>query len=184
MKFETAANNKIMIKKIAFSSILIIIIIIISFSCKKIYDPAYSQIVINELMPVNSATVTDNYGQFDDWIELYNLSGSATDLSGYYLSDSKNNLSKWQIPEGTIIQGGGYLIIWADKDTTQMGLHTNFKLSSSGENVVLSKPDLTIIDKVSYPAQTLELSYSRVPNGTGSFKWQPPTNNKSNDSKN
>jgi len=183
VKFETAANSKIMIKKIIFSSILIIIINF-SFSCKKFYDPAYSQIVINELMPVNNATVTDNYGQFDDWIELYNLSGSETDLSGYYLSDSKNNLSKWQIPQGTFIQGSGYLIIWADKDTTQMGLHTNFKLSSSGENVVLSKPDLTIIDKVSFPAQTQELTYSRIPNGTGSFIWHTPTFDKSNDSKN
>jgi hypothetical protein len=169
-----------MTKKISFAGILIILLF--SYSCKKTYDPAYSEVVINEVMPVNIMTVTDNYGQFDDWIELYNKSAAETDLSGYYLSDSKNNLSKWQIPPGTFIKGNGYLIIWADKDSTQMGLHTNFKLSSSGEKVVLSKPDLTIIDKVTYPAQTQEFTYSRIPNGTGSFIWHNPTFDKSNDS--
>jgi hypothetical protein len=51
-------------------------------SCKKTYENAPSDIVINELMPVNSTTVADNYGEFDDWIELYNLSSSTVDLSG------------------------------------------------------------------------------------------------------
>ena len=109
--------------------------------------------------------------------------GSAVDLSGYYLSDSKKKLSKWQFPQGTSIAGNGYLIIWADKDTTQFGLHANFKLSSGGEEVLLSKPDVSVIDKVVFPAQNLELSFSRSPNGTGSFKWQTPTFNRSNDMK-
>jgi hypothetical protein len=82
-----------------------------------------------------------------------------------------------------VIPGKGYLIIWADGDSTQFGLHTNFKLSSSGEEAVLAKPDLTIIDKVTFPAPVMEVSYSRVPNGTGEFKWQNPSYNKSNDFK-
>lgn len=169
-----------MIKKIAFSGI--ILTILISYSCKKTYEGTGADVVINELMPVNSTTVTDLYGQYDDWIEIYNLTGSSIDLSGYYLSDNKKELSKWQFPQSTSIAANGYLIIWADDDTTQVGLHANFKLSSSGEDAVLSKPDLTIIDKISFPAQNLELSYSRSPNGSGSFKWQKPTFNKSNDS--
>ncbi len=170
-----------MAKKLAFLTILFFLIIL--YSCKKTYDPAFDDVVINEVMPLNSTTVMDNYDEFDDWIELFNLSSSAKDISGYYLSDSKNKISKWQFPQGTSIAGNGYLIIWADKDTTQLGLHSNFKLSSLGEVVVLSKPDLTIIDKISFPAQTLELSYSRIPNGTGSFRWQKPTYNRSNNSK-
>jgi len=62
-------------------------------------------------------------------------------------------------------------------------LHANFKLSSAGEEAVLAKPDQTVIDKVTFPAPTVEWSYSRVPNGTGSFKWQQPTFNKSNNQK-
>jgi hypothetical protein len=170
-----------MIKKYVF--IVTILILIISYSCKKYYEQEESDVVINELMPVNSTTVTDNYGQYDDWIELFNKSVTTIDISGYYLSDSKKNPLKWQIPEGTYITGTGYLIIWADKDTTQIGLHANFKLSSKGEKVILSKPDKRRIDEVDYPAQTYELTYSRIPDGTGTFRWEYPSFNRSNGTK-
>jgi len=165
-----------MVRKIAFASILLIIISLIS--CEKTYD--LDAIVINELMAVNSYTASDQNGEFDDFIELYNLSSEVVVISDYYLSDSKSNPGKWKFPAGTSIAPNGFLIIWADKDTTQSGLHTNFKLSSLGESVVLSKPDMEIIDKVTYPAQTLELSYSRNPDGTGDFRWQNPTFNSRN----
>ncbi len=170
-----------MTKKVSF--LVILIMLIISYSCRKIYDTAGENIVINELMPVNSTTVADNYGEYDDWIELYNLSSSVKDLSGYFLSDNSQKKTKWQFPHGTSVSGNGYLIIWADNDTTQLGLHANFKLSSLGEEIVLSKPDGAIIDKIAYYGQNLELSYSRIPNGTGSFTWKNATFNKSNDSK-
>jgi hypothetical protein len=170
-----------MIKKRGLMALLLILIL--TYACKKTYETVPSDVVINELMPVNSTTIADNYGEYDDWIEIFNLSTSTIDLSGYYLSDNHKKPSKWQIPNGTSIVGKGYLIIWADGDSTQFGLHTNFKLSSEGEEAVLTKPDLTITDKVSFPAPTGELSYSRVPNGTGSFKWQSPTFNKSNNAR-
>lgn len=165
-------------KKILFLSL---IILIIHYSCEKTNAPPEGDIVINELMPVNSTVVADQNGEYDDWIEFFNLSSGSKDISGYYLTDKKNNITKWQIPQGTSIPGNGYLIIWADKDTTQIGLHANFKLSSLGEKAILSKPDGTVIDEVAYPAQTLELSYSRRPDGKGTFKWQNPTFNRTNE---
>jgi hypothetical protein len=170
-----------MLNKIVF--VYLLIFIVFCFSCKKTYDPSYNEVLINELMPVNTITVTDNYGQYDDWIELFNPSASVKDLSGYYLSDSKSNNTKWTFPVGTTIIAHGYLIIWADKDTTQLGLHANFKLSSSGEKVVLSNPSKIIIDDIEFTAQTMELSFSRVPDGTGDFRWQNPTFNRSNNNK-
>ncbi len=152
----------------------------ISFSCEKKNDPVVKNIVINELMAVNTTIVADQNGEFDDWFELYNLTSADIDISGYYLSDNDTKVAKWKVPQGTIITGGGFLIIWADKDTTQAGLHANFKLSAGGEEIVLSEPDLSLIDKVSYPGQTLESSYSRIPDGTGAFNWQAPTFNTSN----
>ncbi len=168
-----------MIKRIAFlcSSIMLLTLT----GCRKTYEINRTSIIINELMPVNTTTMPDNYGEFDDWIELYNLTSNVIDLSGYFISDSKKNPAKWQFPSGTAIPGNGYLIVWADKDTTQSGLHTNFKLSSQGDMVMLSKPDLTVIDKVTYPVTSRELTYSRIPNGTGAFFWRSPTFNRSND---
>ena len=148
-------------------------------SCKKYYT-VESSVVINELLPVNFTIAADQDGEYDDWIEMYNTAPVSLDLSGYYLSDSKNHLSKWQIPTGTFISAKGYLIIWADADTTQIGLHSNFKLSSAGEKVLFINPDLSIIDKVDYEAQANEIAYARNPDGSGSFRWQTPTFNASN----
>ena len=61
-------------------------------------DPADSDenIVINELLPKNSTTGSDEDGDFDDWIEIYNPAANKQDISGYYLSDSKKNPTKWK----------------------------------------------------------------------------------------
>lgn len=139
-------------------------------------------VVINEVMAQNSVTVADQDGEFDDWIELYNTTNAAIDLSGYYLSDTKNNTIKWSFPSGTRIEAKGFLIVWADKNELQSGLHANFKLAAEGEVVVLSNPDQEIMDQLTYGAQTEELSYARVTDGTGSFEWKTPTYNKSNSS--
>lgn len=164
-------------------TLAIVFLLIVTSACEKQDDTATGVVVINELMPVNSSTAADQNGQYDDWIELFNKSMSTVDLSGYYLSDNIKKNLKWKFPRGTSISENGYLIIWADDDTTQAGLHANFKLSSAGEEVVLSRSDGRIIDQVTFPAQTLELSYSRIPNGTGPFRWVIPTFDKNNDSK-
>jgi hypothetical protein len=132
-------------------------------------------VVVNELMAVNSITAADQDGEYDDWIELYNLTENEIDLSGFYLTDSKKNLTKWKFPEGTSITAKGYLIVWADGDTMQVGLHTNYKLSSLGERVIILSPEVEVLDKVEYAAQPSELGYARVPNGTGEFVWQTAT---------
>jgi hypothetical protein len=139
-------------------------------------------IVINEILPKNTQYGSDEDGDFDDWIELFNLSNEDIDLSGYYLTDSKKQPEKWKFPDGTIISKNGYLIVWADGDSTHVsGLHTNYKLSSDGETVVFLTPELEVINMVEYPATVLEKSWARIPNGTGKFEWSVPTFNKSND---
>ncbi|MCJ7449633.1 MAG: lamin tail domain-containing protein [Bacteroidales bacterium] len=166
-------RNKILLTLAAF--------FVLQTSCEKYKNLPESNVVINELMAVNSTIVTDQNGEYDDWIEMFNKSSLTMDLSGYYLTDSKRNLVKWQFPAGTTVPSNGYLIIWADSDTTQNGLHSNFKLSSGGERLLFVNPEKLIIDEVDYPAQTQELSYSRNPNGTGSFIWQSATFSTKND---
>ena len=164
------------------------LIILGMLACNKDNDPVIEAgVVINELMAVNSTTVSDQNGEFDDWIELYNNSLADIDLSGYYLSDSKSNVTKWKFPEGTMILNKSYLIVWADGDALQMGLHTNYKLSSLGETVLLLTPELKVVDRVTYGEQPIiigesivELSFARIPNGTGAFSWQTPTFNSEN----
>jgi hypothetical protein len=159
--------------------IVLAFLLLFQVSCEKKNTPETS-VVINELLAVNSSTAADQDGEYDDWLELYNLASVPLDLSGYYISDTRDNPAKWQIPAGTTIPANGYLIIWADKDTTQVGLHANFRLSSAGEKLYFNNPELLIIDMVEYEAQPLEIAYARNPDGTGKFVWQTPTYNKSN----
>jgi hypothetical protein len=143
--------------------------------------PEIPDVVINELLPKNSQYVSDQDGEYDDWIELYNPAQVDQDISGYYLSDSKKEPAKWKFPEGTVIGKKDYLIVWCDGDTLQAGLHTNYKLSADGENVVFLDPELNVINLVEYPLTLVEKSWARKPNATGEFEWSVPTFNQSND---
>lgn len=130
----------------------------------------FGDVVINELMASNATTQADQDNEFDDWVELYNNTNAPINLNGYYLTDNANNLMKYQFPNVTI-DGGGYLIIWTDSDPEQEGLHTDFKLSGSGEELLLVNSNLQVVDKVVFGAQTTDVSYARIPNGIGSFAF-------------
>ncbi|MBS7787515.1 CotH kinase family protein, partial [Flavobacterium sp. CYK-55] len=128
-------------------------------------------IVINELLASNTASIQDEDSSREDWIELYNNSSVSVNLSGYGLSDDPALPLKWTFPNVTVA-AGQYLIIWAsDKNRAVAGqpLHTNFKISGSGEALYLTNPSGTTID--SAPAANLpaNVSYGRLPNGTGPF---------------
>lgn len=132
-------------------------------------------VVINEFLASNDITQADQDGDFDDWIELYNNSNQDVDLSSYFLTDDVGELDQWSFPENTTISANGYLIVWADDDTDQEGLHANFKLSANGETLVLSNPNLEIVDQLTFPGQLTDISYGRYPNGTGNFTEMQPT---------
>jgi hypothetical protein len=145
-------------------------------------NPLIGNVVVNELLADNSAIAYDANGQSNDWIELYNKTTNAINLSGLYLSDDALTLTKWQFKQGTIIAPHGFLIVWADNDTLQYGLHANFKLSINGESVILSN-GTSIFNQVDFAAQTTDISYARCPDG-GVFTYTTPTFNASNDCKN
>ncbi len=144
-------------------------------------NPEIGDLVINEFMASNEETVADQDGEFDDWIELYNNGNTAIDLSGYALSDDAGELTKWIFPEGINIGAGFYLIVWADSDEDQEGLHAGFKLSASAESIYLVDPSVNIIDEVTYYDQVSDVTYGRFPNGTGNFQRLEPTFNAEND---
>ena len=141
-----------------------------------------TNIVINELMADNKTIKADQNGQFDDWIELYNKSTASVDLSGWFLSDNPDKRGKWKLPQGTTIAANGYLIVWADEDSSQVGLHANFKLAAGGETLYLSDKDTLKVDEIAFGQQRIDVSYARKPNGTGNFGFFSPTFNMSNSS--
>jgi hypothetical protein len=138
-------------------------------------------VVINEIMASNNSGATDEAGEYEDWIELYNNNAEPIDLSGFYLSDNLLNLPKWEIPSGTVIPGNGYMIFWADEDSSQGERHCNFKLSALGESLMLLDASLSMVDSLNFGAQTSNVALARVPNGTGDFVNQGETFATNND---
>jgi spore coat protein CotH len=130
-------------------------------------------LVINEFLADNDSVIPDQDGEYDDWIELYNNSDTEIELIDYFLSDMNSDLTLWAFPD-TSISTNEYLIIWADNDE-QNGLHANFKLSSSGDEIYLVNPDTIIIDGIVFNSQHQDTSTGRFPNGTGDFIKMPPT---------
>ncbi len=137
-------------------------------------------LVVNEIMAQNTQTVMDQDGEYEDWVELYNNTNTTLSLDNLFMSDTVDNLIKWQFPTGTTIEPNGYLIVWADEDGSQTGLHANFKLSTTGESVLLAYANGTVIETVNFGAQTANLGYARIPNGTGDFVITGPTFNANN----
>lgn len=131
-------------------------------------------VVINELMADNDNIVADPQGDYDDWLELYNLTDSAVLLTGMYLSDKEDELTQWEFPENTEIPANGYLVVWLDDDEDAAeGLHANFKLSKDGETVILVGTDAhgnRVLDSVTFEAQETDIAYGRLPDGTGGFQ--------------
>jgi hypothetical protein len=133
-------------------------------------------VVVNEVMASNKTVVYDEEGEFCDWVELYNIGTAAVDVGGCYLTDDLTRPTKWQIPTGdpaaTTIDAGGFLLIWADGDIDDPGLHAGFKLSDEGEEIGLFAPNgLTMIDGFSFGPQYPDVSYGRYPDGGSEFRF-------------
>lgn len=129
---------------------------------------------INEFLALNNTCCTDEAGEYEDWIEIHNLSGVPVNLAGYYLSDDPSSPFNSRIRDTdaneTTIPAGGYIVIWADGDRDQGESHVDFRLNQAGESVVLFYIDGRKIDEFSFGAQAADESMGRLPNGTGPFQ--------------
>ncbi len=86
------------------------------------------QVVISEFMEKNRTVLRDEDGDFSDWIELWNQSDEAVDISGWSLSDRENQLG-WTLPELSLQPGERIVIFASGKDRQGAELHTDFSLS-------------------------------------------------------
>ncbi len=126
-------------------------------------------LVINEVMASNDTTIADEYGEYDDWFELYNYGAETIEIGGMYFKDSTNS---WQIPSGISINAGQYLIFWADDPVEFQGdYHLDFKLSADDDEIgiYLTNDDTSVIDSISFGPQLTDKSYGRYPDATNDW---------------
>ncbi|CAL2093359.1 conserved protein of unknown function precursor containing a T9SS type A C-terminal secretion signal [Tenacibaculum sp. 190524A02b] len=133
-------------------------------SLKAVFEPiavTSTNLVINEVQGKNDTTITDEAGEYDDWIEIYNPNSTPVNLAGYYISDKLSEPLKWKIPDTdaskTTVPANGFLLLWADKDLEQGANHLDFKLKGT-DQVILTAPDAT--------TKIQEISFTDIDTGT------------------
>jgi hypothetical protein len=147
-----------------------------SLSAGNAPEPAAKPTVfINEIMPNNETALEDpnERQEYPDWFELYNPSAMPVNLGGLFLTDDVGKPTQYQIPNGVIIPAQGYLVFFADGEPEQGPLHTNFRLSSDGETIMLvdsAAHNYQVIDSMSFDAQAPDVSVGRLPNGGSTWR--------------
>ncbi|MCE9571740.1 MAG: lamin tail domain-containing protein [Deltaproteobacteria bacterium] len=129
---------------------------------------AVGTLFINEVMTSNTTACPDPYGEYDDWVELYNASDAPIDLTGYTVTDDAGQPTKFTIGSGVVVPAHGYGILWCDDQISQGHDHIAFKLAS-GEAFVIYAPGGDMIDSVAFGTTATDVSFARLPDGTGEF---------------
>jgi len=129
--------------------------------------PVFSQqLYINEFMSSNLTTLQDSDGDYSDWIEIFNGGNSAINLEGYMISDDIEDPEKWIFPSIYLMPNSFLMVFASDKDrydTTE--LHTNFKLKSDGEYLLLSNPESNELDRIDPVTLSADISFGCFPDG-------------------
>ncbi|HAM70163.1 MAG TPA: hypothetical protein DCM86_00780, partial [Verrucomicrobiales bacterium] len=145
-------------------------------------------LIISEFMANNVNTIRDDFGQASDYVEIYNGTGATIDLSNYYLTDTAASPLQWQFPSTNLVSGR-HLLVWASGRNIALPgkpLHTNFKLSATGEQIILSRADGSTVHGYTFGVQAIDRSYgmasevvsttSLLTNGVP-LRYLSPTNN-------
>ena len=133
--------------------------------------PEYPSLSINELMAINDSTITDSFGEFDDWVEIYNYGSKIESLKNCFLTDDFSEKDKWAFPD-VFAATNSYSLVWADGETNQGPMHANFKLSGIGEELALyykTNNTFYLLDSVTFGQQNNDISFGRLPDAHGDF---------------
>jgi len=153
------------IKNIMYRS-LISVFIVLFFN--NIYAQGDRIIKINEILVFNETNYVDDYGKHSDWIELFNPAYNVVDISKMYLTNDKNNPTKYRIPDAgklTQIQPRSFVVFYADNEPTKGIFHVNFLLDSTGYLAVYDSDGRTLLDEIYYPMQKVDVTYGRFVDG-------------------
>jgi len=136
-----------------------------SYTLDRLAPPPSLQ--ITEFMAANKTTLLDEFGDSSDWIEIYNGTGNAVNLSGWSLTSQPTNLTQWVFPD-YVLAAGDYLVVFAsgrNLAAVTNELHTNFKLPAAGGFLALVDPQTNLVSCFgsAYPAQQTDISYGVDP---------------------
>ena len=139
-------------------SILTISLLLFMAACNEKFDR--SDLVINEVVVENTEGFTDDFGERNAWIEIYNNTTRTQELSSIFITNDPNDTKKYAVPRGDIktqLKPHQHAIFWADNKPSNGTFHLNFKLDPNIENyIALYESDgVTMIDEMIIPAGML-----------------------------
>ena len=138
---------------------------------------------INEFMASNSSIRMDEYGEYDDWVEIYNPTDTQVWLGDIYLSDDMGVPGRYKFPD-EYIDPAGYLMVWFDGEPEQGIYHASFKLNKGGEELRLSERPangFSLMDSITFGSQVTDISLGRlIDGGTEWVAFAGPTPGYSN----
>lgn len=131
------------------------------------YPLVTGPIYINEFAASNSSIKMDEFGEYEDWMEIYNASSEPVWMADYFLSDNMGSPGKYRFP-GEYLQAGDFYLVWLDDQKEQGVNHASFKISKDGEMLRLSNRPSTgfqIVDSVTFGLQVTDVSMGRLVDG-------------------
>ena len=125
---------------------------------------------INEIMTANGGVITDNDGNSPDWVEVANVSNGPVNMKGYVLARNAKAGNVFVFPDMTL-QGGECAIVFADSHLNEEAggeLHAPFRLSATGDVLMLFNQADVAVDTVNIPAMQENEVYARM----GKDQWE------------
>ena len=131
------------------------------------YPLVNGPLYINEFCASNKNIKQDEYGEYDDWAEIYNASDEQVWLADYFLSDNMGSPGKYRFPE-EYLQAGDFYLVWLDDQEEQGVNHATFKINKEGEELRLSERPSTgfqLVDSVTFGLQETDITTGRMVDG-------------------
>ncbi len=151
------------------------------------YPYYQSPVSFVEISPSNLSLQMDPTGLYSDWFKIYNHSASPINLKGHYLSDKTDDPMKHRILEDLMVPANDTILLWTDDRDDLANMQLPFKLSGSGEALILSNPDRVPMEEMIFPRVPVnyvyrksELSgswvFSTWPSGDGAITYDSLSN--------
>ena len=152
-----------------------IFITLVAVVCLGLNAQRATSLKINEVLVTNEQNYQDDYGLHNAWIEIFNTSFASVNIEGCYLTNDKDNPTKYPIPKGdvlTLIKPRQHILFWADGMPNRGTFHVSFTLDPSKENYIAlyDSNGKTLIDEITVPAGMLaDQSYARQEDGSANW---------------
>ncbi len=81
--------------------------------------PVFPPLWLNEVQVGNLTGASDNFGEREPWVELFNAGPLPLSLAGYFLTDTLSQPTQWPLPDAASVSATNFLVLWCDGQTQQ-----------------------------------------------------------------